>query len=177
MPSLPFRHSAGFGRRVEYLLISRMLMEGLDVYVPLVDDFGIDAIIRKKNGKFIECQIKARSNSVKFGDGALFAAISHPVVRPDYYFVFYAERLDMMWIMSSEQLIATSHQNKKGKNAGLRSIWFNGIRRCSGKEGREEYCKPQHEKYLATDFSIFRDVGAMTVEGTAMEPPKLIGAS
>jgi hypothetical protein len=30
-----FRHSAGFGRRMEYWLIGRMLREGLDVYVPL----------------------------------------------------------------------------------------------------------------------------------------------
>ena len=29
-----FRHAAGFGRRMEYWLIGRMLREGLDVYVP-----------------------------------------------------------------------------------------------------------------------------------------------
>jgi len=36
---------------MEYWIIGRMLKEGLDVYVPLVDDFGIDAIIRKKDNK------------------------------------------------------------------------------------------------------------------------------
>ena len=35
---ISFRHSAGFGKRMEYNLIGKMLMEGLDVYVPLVDD-------------------------------------------------------------------------------------------------------------------------------------------
>jgi hypothetical protein len=45
--AMTFRHSAGFGRRMEYWLIGQMLREGLDVYVPLVDDFGIDAVIRK----------------------------------------------------------------------------------------------------------------------------------
>ena len=49
--AVAFRHSAGFGRRMEYWIIGRMLKEGLDVYVPLVDDFGIDAIIRKKDNK------------------------------------------------------------------------------------------------------------------------------
>jgi hypothetical protein len=53
-----FRHSAGFGRRMEYWLIGQMLKEGLDVYVPLVDDFGIDAVIRKDDDEFIEVQIK-----------------------------------------------------------------------------------------------------------------------
>jgi hypothetical protein len=33
-----FRHSAGFGKPIEYWIIGRMLKEGLDVYVPLVDD-------------------------------------------------------------------------------------------------------------------------------------------
>ena len=29
-----FRHSAGFGKRIEYWIIGRMLKEGIDVYVP-----------------------------------------------------------------------------------------------------------------------------------------------
>lgn len=86
---IKFRHSAGFGRRMEYWLIGQMLREGLDVYVPLVDDFGIDAVIRKQDNHFIEVQIKARSRTVKHGDAALFAAIDHPNLRHNYYFVFY----------------------------------------------------------------------------------------
>lgn len=45
---ISFRHSAGFGKRMEYNLIGKMLMEGLDCYVPLVDDHGVDCIIKKK---------------------------------------------------------------------------------------------------------------------------------
>ena len=100
-----FRHTAGFGRRMEYWIIGRMLREGLDVYVPLVDDIGIDAIIRKKDNTFIEVQIKARSRTVIPGDAALFAAIVHEKVRPNYFFVFYSERLDATWIMTSEEFI------------------------------------------------------------------------
>ncbi len=32
---ISFRHSAGFGKRMEYNLVGKMLMEGLDVYLPL----------------------------------------------------------------------------------------------------------------------------------------------
>jgi hypothetical protein len=35
-----------------------MIMEGLDVYLPLVDDHGVDCIIKRENGTFIEIQIK-----------------------------------------------------------------------------------------------------------------------
>ena len=65
-----------------------MLREGLDVYVPLVGDFGIDAVIRKQDNEFIEVQIKARSNTVIDGNAALFAAIVHPLPRNNYYFIF-----------------------------------------------------------------------------------------
>lgn len=76
-----FRHSAGFGKRMEYNLVGKMLMEGLDVYLPLVDDHGVDCVIKKEDGTFIEIQIKARSNEVTFGDAGLFAAITHELTR------------------------------------------------------------------------------------------------
>lgn len=154
---IKYRHSAGFGRRMEYWLIGQMLREGLDVYVPLVDDFGIDAVIRKQDNHFIEVQIKARSRTVKDGDAALFAAIDHPRIRHNYYFVFYSERLDAIWIMSSEHFIAEAVQNKSGNNAGKRSIWFNGM-----KQGKE-YPKERYERYRAHDFSIFQQVSGLVV--------------
>ena len=73
---ISFRHSAGFGKRMEYYLIGQMLMEGLDCYVPLVDDHGVDCVIKKEDGTFIEVQIKARSCEVTDGDAALFAEIT-----------------------------------------------------------------------------------------------------
>ena len=99
-----FRHSAGFGKRMEYNLVGKMLMEGLDVYLPLVDDHGVDCVIKKEDGTYIEVQIKARSSEVAEGDAALFAAINHELTET-FYFVFYSERLDMMWILSSKEFL------------------------------------------------------------------------
>jgi hypothetical protein len=89
---ISFRHSAGFGKRMEYYLIGQMLMEGLDCYVPLVDNHGVDCVIKKEDGTFIEVQIKARSCEVTDGNAALFAAITHELTE-NFYFVFYSERL------------------------------------------------------------------------------------
>ena len=58
--TLSFRHSAGFGKRIEYWIIGQMLKEGIDVYVPMVDDDAIDAVIRRPDGTFASIQIKAR---------------------------------------------------------------------------------------------------------------------
>ena len=150
-----FRHSAGFGKRIEYNLIGKMLIEGLDCYVPLVDDHGVDCVIKKSDGTFIEIQIKARSSSVTDGDAALFAAITHEY-RPNFYFVFYSERLDnTMWILSSEEFLEECVTNKTGKNAGKRSIWFNGNRIDPETGEKKEYSKERFKKYIVTDFSRF----------------------
>ena len=114
----------------------------------MVDDDAIDAVIKKQDGSFVEVQIKARSKHVIFGDGALFAAIPHES-RPSYWFVFYSERMDKTWILSSREFIKESAQNKTGKNKGKRSIWFNG----KNTKANTEHVKPQFEKYLANNFN------------------------
>ena len=151
---ISFRHSAGFGKRMEYNLVGKMLMEGLDVYLPLVDDHGVDCVIKKEDGTFIEVQIKARSREVTDGDAALFSAITHEQTE-NFFFVFYSERLDMMWILSSKEFISECVTNKTGKNAGKRSIWFNGNRVDPSDGKKKEYCKEQFKKYIALDFSRF----------------------
>ena len=71
----------------------------------------------------------------------------------DYYFVFYSERLDKFWIMTSEEFIAESSQDIKGENAGKRSILLNGKKKNRETGEYEEYPKPRFKKYLAPDFS------------------------
>jgi len=151
---ISFRHLAGFGKRMEYYLIGKMLMEGLDVYLPLVDDHGVDCVIKKDDGTFIEVQIKARSKEVNDGDAALFSAITHDPT-PNFYFVFYSERLETMWILSSEEFLQECVTNKSGKNVGKRSIWFNGNRIDKLSGNKKEYCKKQFEKYKSDDFTRF----------------------
>lgn len=142
-----FRHSAGFGKRIEYWIIGNMLKEGLDVYIPMVDDDAIDAVIKRKDESFITVQIKARSKEVVFGNAALFAAIPHEP-RKNYWFIFYSERMHKMWIMTSDEFIKESRQNKTGKNKGKRSVKLNG----KNTKEMSEHCKPQFEKYLETSF-------------------------
>lgn len=147
-----YRNVAAFGKRIEYWMVGRMLKEGLDVYLPLVDDNAVDALIRGSNGRSALVQIKARSKDVVPGNAALFAAIDHPETRDDYWFVFYSERMEKMWIMTSDEFIKNSNENKKGKNAGKRTIWLNGRRHDKAKNEHVEYVKEKFEKYVATDF-------------------------
>lgn len=149
-----YKQSAKFGKRMELELMSKMLLEGLDVYTPLVDDHGVDCVVKKTDGTFIEIQIKARSSEVREGQAAFFPELTHELT-DNFYFVFYSERLKSMWILSSEEFLKECVTNKTGKNAGKRSIWFNGkhTNKTTGK--KEEYRKEKFNKYLCDDFSIF----------------------
>ena len=147
-----FRNSAAFGKRIEFYVVGLMLKEGLDVYLPLVDDDAIDAVVKRQNGEFVEVQIKARSKTAIFGDAGLFAAMTHES-RKNYWFVFYSERMETIWIMSSQEFLKESHQNKQGKNTGKRSIWFNG----RNTKAQSEHVKPQYQKYVATSFRRILD--------------------
>jgi hypothetical protein len=146
--SLSFRSLAAFGKRMEFYVVGLMLKEGLDVYLPLVDDDAIDAVIKRPEGRFVEVQIKARSRGVKFGNSGLFAALTHEL-RENYWFVFYSERMDTIWIMSSREFLRESSPNISGKNIGKRGIHF------SGKNSRlqTEHVRPKYQRYVASDFS------------------------
>jgi hypothetical protein len=138
---------------MEYYVIGQMLKEGLDVYIPLIDDFGIDAVVRKRDGTFVEVQIKARSSDIVDGDAALFAAITHEP-RANYYFIFYSARLETTWILSSEEFLRESSLNNSGKNKGKRSIWLNG------KKAGKEYPLAKFNAYVCSDFARFKEDGA-----------------
>lgn len=142
-----FRSSAAFGKRIEFYVVGLMLKEGLDVYLPLVDDDAIDAVVKRPDGTFVEVQIKGRSRTVKFGSAGLFAALKHEL-REKYWFVFYSERMDTVWIMSSREFLQESRQNIAGKNAGNRSVTLNG----KNTKEQTEHVLPQYMKYVATDF-------------------------
>ena len=59
-----YKDLASFGKCMEYKIIGDMLMEGLDCYVPLVDDHGVGLVIKKQDVTFIEVHIKARGKNM-----------------------------------------------------------------------------------------------------------------
>ncbi|WP_199798411.1 hypothetical protein [Clostridium fermenticellae] len=91
---------------------------------------------------------------MKFGDAALFANTIVPQ-RKNYFFIFYSERLETVWIMSSEEYINNCTVNKNGKNKGKTSIKFNGKRKNEQTGKEEEYALPRFEQYIVKDFSKF----------------------
>lgn len=149
-----FFELASFGKRMEFSIIADMLKEGLDIYRPMVDDKGIDCVLRRPDGSYAEIQIKARSARIGAQNAARFAGIECEP-RPNYWFVFHAAKLGengTMWIMNSLELAGLASQNSSGKNAEKYTIDFHRVK--TEKDGiRRAYVKPALEKYIATDFS------------------------
>lgn len=148
-----FRNRASFGKRIEYNFISKLLLAGFDVYTPLVDDDGIDAIIKieiEGIEKFIKIQVKARSiegidDKYKEQNSAFFPAIKHDKVRNDYWFIFYSEYVDKAWMLSSSEFIEESDLVKSGEHKGLRGIRF------SKKNNKKAIANEKYDKYLIDD--------------------------
>ena len=118
MNQKPYRHSASFGKRQEFVAIAELLRRGFDVYLTLVDDQGIDCIVRLDRNPpvYLDIQIKARSRDAKYP--GVFAALNVPNPRPNYFFIFYSEAANTYWIMSSLDVVANANVGKSGKAKG-----------------------------------------------------------
>lgn len=126
-----FRSAASFGKRQEYVVIAELLRRGFDVYQTLVDDQGIDCVIRQeKEGKlrYLDIQVKARSKDCNPRNAGRFAAMEIVNPRPNYFFIFYSEQADTYWVVPSEELVQLARQNKTGRNQGRYTINFCNVR-------------------------------------------------
>lgn len=142
-------HSQFFGKSTEYLVSSMLLSEKRELYLPAVDDHGVDMIVRTKNFdpqcdnndpnhyEFQEIQVKSIS------EGGLFAAITCNNPRSNYWFLFYIKNIDRMWLVNSFDFCRLGSRNSKGKNIGKYSFDLTPTKREPIKK----------KEFLITDFS------------------------
>lgn len=140
--------SQNLGKSTEMLVSSMLLAENREVYLPAVDDHGVDLIVRTRdykpgdgttpeNYEFQEIQVKSMNT-----DG-LFAAFKC-VPRANYWFVFYIRDIHKMWLVNSHDVHRLSSIVGEGhKNAGHHTFDLKPCKRTPVK-------KPE---FLITDFS------------------------
>jgi len=132
------------GAATENHIVSMLLKEEREVYLPVVDDHGVDILVmtrnsgvNKNNNRYQEIQVKSKTY-----DG-LFAAVKCPNPQPNYWFIFYVRQHDTICLINSMDFVKIASQNKKGKNIGLYSLSLatnNGIRKAM-------------QQYIVSDFS------------------------
>lgn len=151
-----YRNKASFGKRQEYIAIAKLLERNFDVYVPIVDDKGIDCIIRRGDNDYIEIQIKARSQNCAKRDAGRFAGLKIPEPRKNYFFLFYSAQADTYWIFPSLALVdkkeALTSEITKGESAGKYNINLTGVKKGEVYPLQKYY---KYEKKLDTDLTLF----------------------
>jgi len=107
--------TAAFGKRQEYAVIAELLRRGFDVYQTLVDDKGIDCVLRVEAAsglRYVDVQIKARSRDAGMKSWGDWPAI-RVSARPNYVFIFYSEPLRKTWVVRSTEIISRARLHKK----------------------------------------------------------------
>ena len=142
---MTYRNTSSFGKRHEFLAIAELLDRGYDVYQTLVDDQGIDCVLRREineEPKYIDIQIKARSSEAQIKHAGRWAAMKIPFPRPNYIFMFYSKPLESYWIIPSLDITnELAYMNKSGKNEGKFTLQLTGRRKG------EAIPKEKYEKY------------------------------
>ena len=150
-----FRNTASFGTRMEFWIIGEMLRQGLDVYRPLVDDMGIDVIIRRPNGSFVEVQIKARSSEEDHAYPASFSGIKCDEQRSNYWFIFYVARAPetpKVWLMTADEFKKEARNHKNG----TLDIDFGLPKKCKRSGAKELRMLPEYDKYVCENYDFSR---------------------
>lgn len=99
----------------------------------LVDDQGIDCIIRINENRYLDVQIKARSKNAEGKDWAYFPRLKVPEGRNNLFYIFYSEGANEYWVFPSQDIIELSMQkgtnvskNLTGENAGKYAVRLAG---------------------------------------------------
>ncbi len=114
-----YRDTASFGKRQEYSVIAELLKRGFDVYMTLVDDQGIDCVIRLDETRYLDIQIKARSKDAQYWS-SFSSSLFTP--RDNLLFIFYTEKNDSYWVIPSKDVKTLGITNRSGKNSGKVSL-------------------------------------------------------
>jgi hypothetical protein len=142
---IPTNVSSRFGKHVEHFVISSMLKEGLDVYLPVMDNNGVDMVVKRPDGHFAEVQIKARSKEAKIP--AFFPKVQHHLPKPRFWYVFYVARFEAILLLSSLEFHLLTAVSPPQRKRPFRQIRFDG--RTKG----VPCIQSKYQKYVATDFS------------------------
>lgn len=96
------------GKSAEFYVFSELLKRDADVYLPAVD-IGIDAIVRRKDGTYLEIQVKSTQEEEQAGYFNVYDLDQHP--EKNFYIVCVDMNKDNAkvkgkpntWILSTEE--------------------------------------------------------------------------
>jgi hypothetical protein len=102
------------GKSSEHQFYGMLLGQGFEVYIPLADDKGVDALVRLSSRKFAEVQIKGRWLDAQLS--STFAGITYIPGRPGYWFAFHTwdKGRDVWHLVTGKEFESIARQEKRG---------------------------------------------------------------
>jgi len=91
------------GKLAEFLVFGELIKEGADLYLPVIDT-GIDAVVRRKDGTYLEIQVKSTEEDEQAGYFNVYDLDKHP---EDKFFI-----------------ICVDFNKEKSKVKGKPNIWI-----------------------------------------------------
>jgi hypothetical protein len=150
---MQYRHAASFGKRQEFGAIAELLRRGYDVYLTLVDDQGIDCIVRQGPDKYYDIQIKARSSMCVPRNAGHFPQLNISQARRNYVFIFYSEQINTYWVIPSTDMVKPGFCNslKSGPKKGRYRIMLTNYSTSK----KQVTARPKYQKYIDAFSAIF----------------------
>ncbi len=111
------------GKSVEYYIISELLKNDFDVYIPVVDSEGIDLIVKNKQGTYIEIQVKSRT--IKNRQEQFILKEFKP--KKDFFICCHNIENNEFWIIPSKIFHEKGRIKRKSNQ---RFMPYNQIKRC-----------------------------------------------
>ncbi|MBI1424281.1 MAG: hypothetical protein GC149_12495 [Gammaproteobacteria bacterium] len=160
MRELGYRHSASFGKRQEYVAVAELLRRGYDVYMTLVDDQGIDCVVRQGPNKYFDVQIKARSKNCNPKNAGHFPQLTISSPKKNYIFIFYSEAINTYWVIPSTKIVEPGFGNvlKSGPSEGKYRVILTNY----SKSKNLVTPRPKYQKYENAFVQAFGEPSLIT---------------
>jgi len=110
-------NSLYFGKSCEHKIFSELLKQGFDVYIPLLDNKGIDCIVKKKDSKeYVSIQIKGRKPTWIFNVGTHKPTADYFVLIPPDNKIYTVPTKDLIsWLDKDGKFTFTKDRKQNNK--------------------------------------------------------------
>ena len=136
--------SIEIGKAGEFRVVSEILKRGGDVYLPAADTRGVDAIVRKKDGSFLEVQIKTHSTDYMANWFDVYDVDQYETDRFVIIGVNMLVEPPEIWIFPADVFIEYGTRSKRSDGSHTYRLDLEARSRNHGNQVRRELLEPHY---------------------------------
>lgn len=133
------------GKRAELLVFGELIRRGADLYLPVIDT-GIDAVIPRKDGTYLQIQVKSRTKQ-----GGWFTAYDLDLYDDEKFFIVCVDMSQSMpetWVIPSKIFKEYAYKPWKSKGGWIEyTLSIDSRDKKHGNEPRRELLQEYREAW------------------------------